>query len=318
MPKRNRYPLFNRIYAYIIRCKGGSHRRMEKTKRLRAKLDGIGIKATLFDCVNYKKEWLATNGTPNCTFGNIAKNKMFSWRANMTPVEIAIAMSHKLAVRDFARKRSGKYDFALVFEEDVVLKPHFAHNFHAALQHILEEPATRNFGVFYLWNTNAMATRSKLRPMIRDVPHRGGARPTMPILEETTTHNAGCVAYLMSKRLAQLEASRMWPISETSDLHLGFETWKKIHKSLMFLSVHMIVRKGKRCQDALPAVQKSRWTDHPCIESPLVTTAWYEGSTSHSSDLPEDFTMQQYAHKKELQEKARSCKRTKQFQRYLQ
>jgi GR25 family glycosyltransferase involved in LPS biosynthesis len=288
---------------------------MAKTKRLRKQLIRMGIQTTLFNCVHYKKDWLTPKGAPNCTFGNVAQHGMFSWSAHTTPVEIAISMSHKLAVRDFARRRSRTHDFALILEEDVLLKPHFAHNFAALLQRVLDAASTRDFGLLYLWNTNAQGTRSKLRPLIKDVAHRGGAKPVIPVMQETAPHNAGGVAYLMSEKLAKREAARTYPIRETADLHLGHETWGAVHRSMPFLSVLMVQKAGKRCAGARKAIQANRWTDHACIESPLVTTAWYEGTTSDQG-LPDDFTMRDYLHRRELQRKARTCARTAKFKRY--
>ena len=313
---RGQHPLFGSICAYIIRCKG-SKQRMLKTQQLKRTLTQMGIKTSLFNCVNYKKEWLTQQkGVPNCTFGNIAKNHMFSWTAHTTPVEIAIAMSHKLVIRHFVKQRQG-YSHVLVFEEDVILKPAFARNFNGILASILENEKTRTFGVFYLWNTNAMATRSKLKRVL-SVP----TTPPLPILKETRPHNAGCVAYLMSRKLAMKETTKaMWPIKNTSDLHLGMDVWKRIHRSMPFLSVLMRMKTTKRCKSKQARHEVSRvekWTDHPCIESPLVSTSWYEDSTSHTNgETLEDFTMNAYEHKKTLRQLSRSCAPTPTFKAYL-
>ena len=41
-------------------------------------------------------------------------------------------------------------------------------------------------------------------------------------MEETTEHNGGGVAYLVSKEFAKLEMRRPFPIRDPSDVHNGY------------------------------------------------------------------------------------------------
>ena len=118
------------------------------------------------------------------------------------------------------------------------------------------------------------------------------------IYEETRPHNAGGVAYIVSKAFAAREMARPFPIREPSDVHNGYTAFARYSRSMAFLSVHMQAARGKcRTKAAMDKIRRSRWTNERCITSPLVHTNWYENSTSHSQeDDIEDFSLARWEH----------------------
>ena len=267
-----------RIKAYVIHCKGNEKRR----KRVRRLLDGLkaaGVSASLFPCVNYKA-WLNRDGTPNETFKRLYQGRVIKvGEESMTPVEYAIALSHKLALRKFSETTS--YEYGIVFEDDVTLHPGFAARLAEWLDAVRasQDPRVRRFALFYLWNSNAGSTRSKLRS-VRGIPG---------LYEETEGHNAGGPAYLFRREFADKEMRRPYPIVDTSDVHNGYEAFERYNKRMAFLTVKMKVSERKGCRRALPRIVRDRWYDDPCITSPLVHSPWYDGSSSHEGKALKDW-----------------------------
>lgn len=270
-----------KIKAYVIHCY--KKKPSAKVQRLIKNLKKVGISASVYPCINYKSEWLNKDGTPNATFKSLYKNKYIDARANMFGVEHAIAMSHKLALHKIHSSKSCKY--GLILEDDVVLHKNFDKLLDNMLTAITNHKSKRirNFGLFYLWNSNAANTRSKLKKVIND--------PL--IMEETMQHNGGGVAYMVSKEFAKLEMRRPFPIKDTSDVHNGYVAFKRYHRRMAFLSIKMKHNEeAKKCLRKLPRIIRARWYDDDCITSPLVHTNWYENSSSHGDGEDDDFTLQ--------------------------
>jgi hypothetical protein len=274
-----------KIKAYIIHCY--KKKPSAKVQRLVKNLKKVGISASVYPCINYKSEWLNKDGTPNATFKSLYKNKYIDVRAEMMGVEHAIAMSHKLALHKIHSSKSCNY--GLILEDDVVLHKKFDVLLDNMLAAIINHKSKRirNFGLFYLWNSNAANTRSKLKKVIND--------PL--IMEETKQHNGGGVAYMVSKEFAKLEMRRPFPIKDTSDVHNGYVAFKRYHRRMAFLSIKMKHNEeAKKCVRKLPRIIRARWYDDDCITSPLVHTNWYENSTSHGDGEDEDFTLHDWEH----------------------
>ena len=272
-----------KIKAYIIHCYKKTP--SANVKKLVKNLKKVGISASVFPCINYKREWLNTDGTPNATFQSLYKKKYIDPSAEMLGVEHAIAMSHKLALHKIDLCKSCKY--GLILEDDVVLHKGFDVLLDEMLSAILEHKSKRirNFGLFYLWNSNAAQTRSKLKRVIKN--------PL--IMEETTEHNGGGVAYLVSKEFAKLEMRRPFPIRDPSDVHNGYVAFKRYHRRMAFLSIKMKHNEeAKACLRKLPRIIRAKWYDDNCITSPLVHTNWYENTSSHGDGEDEDFTLKDW------------------------
>jgi len=280
-----------KIRAYIIHC----YRKTPaaSVKLLIRKLQRCGIYATVVKCIHYKNEWLKRDGTPSTTFKKLYQNKYLNANAEMTGVEHAIAMSHKLALEKFHSQNTHKY--GMILEDDVILRKKFAQKLDDMLTAIKTHKTkrVREFGIFYLWNSNAASTRSKLKRVIQ----------TPEIYEETTDHNAGGVAYMVTKKFAKKEMDRALPIQDPSDVHNGYVAYRRHHKSMAFLTIRMELNNETRtCKRKLPQISRGKWYDHPCITSPLVQTNWYEDTTSHS-EVADDFKLKQWEHFKLLKQK---------------
>ena len=268
MPSLRRF----RIKAYVIHCVGNK-KREPTAKKLVRDLKKLGISASIFPCINYKKEWLKKDGTPNATFQRLYKNKVIEPNHGMSIVEYAISLSHKLAVQKF--EKTSSFEYGIVFEDDVTLHVDFAENLARMLDAIRESKVrrVRNFALFYLWNTNAAHTRSKQRK-VKGIPD---------VYEEVVDHNAGGPAYLFRRKFAEKERKNAYPIMDTADAHNGYCAFERYKRSMAFLTVKMTNRKLRKCDRALPRIIRDKWYDDPCITSPLVHTPWYDDTSSHGT-----------------------------------
>jgi len=289
-----------KIRAYIIHCEQNIKRK-KKCYKLLKKLNEIeGITASIFPCIHFKDEWLKKNGKPNNKFIKFYKNNGFSKNAEMTPIEVAIALSHKLTVNSFLK--TSNYDYCIVFEDDVTLYNDFSiylENILISIQNYFCKKCKKenckhamrikNFALLYLWNLNAGRTRSKQKKIIT-------TKNKIDIWEETVGHNAGGQAYLFSRKFAEKEAENPYPIKSQSDVHNGYDSFEKYSNKMAYLTVRMEQNlKRKLCSGTKikKRIINDKWYDDTCITSPIVHSPWYDDSTSHSS-LPDNFKMKDW------------------------
>lgn len=188
--------LTNDMATFVISCEHHNHRR-QKFKRFASK---AGIRYCIEPCVNGKKF------TPP-TLRRFVRSDKLSPRADITPIEVAITMSH---INCWRRLVNSSHEYALVFEDDVEVKVRFK----TYLQRIMTALENRPPDLLYLWNGNWGKTRSALRSVVR-------IEPNLWIRRETERHVAGGVAYVIHRKYAAKLLERAFPIKHPADYLLG-------------------------------------------------------------------------------------------------
>jgi lipopolysaccharide cholinephosphotransferase len=154
----------------------------------------------------------------SCTLGSqitqpvvcdMIKRKILSRSADMTPVQVAISISH---YNVWQRMINNKQDYALVLEDDA--EP--SKNFVTVVNNILNTLSAMNykFSILFLWNGNWMKTRRNLSKVVEIGPRT--------IYKENINYNAGAVAYIISREFAQyLLDKKAFPIKQPQDILIG-------------------------------------------------------------------------------------------------
>lgn len=184
--------------VYLINC-DSSTKRLEKAKK---ELSKQNISFCRESCVNGRKY------ITNAMICKMKEEKFITKSNNMTPVEIAINLSH---LNVWIRSLENKEDYALVFEDDFKLRKNFVKNIKDILADLNEKDI--DFSIFHLYNGNWMKTKSKLKHITKV--------NGIDIYQETVGYNAGCVAYIISKEFMRKLCSVYFPIREPQDMLIG-------------------------------------------------------------------------------------------------
>lgn len=161
----------------------------------------------------------------------LIKDGIVSKKAEVNPIEIAISMSH---YNCWQKMLNSCYDYGLVFEDDVEVKPDFIENINLILGK-LDEKNLMDFSILYLWNGNWGSTVSKHKK-IADVT------PDIKIVKETTDYNAGGAAYIISRKFAEFAIKKFFPIKIPQDMFIG-----NLYKYGNHLSLKMRYEKDNEC-----------------------------------------------------------------------
>ena len=126
-------------------------------------------------------------------------------RADLTPVEAAICLSHRRCWRALARSRSATH--LLVLEDDCRLRPDFAERLRALAG------ARLGFDILLLYNGNWNRTRGRRKKV--------AAVGDMAVWRETVPYNAGAACYCISKDFARELLREQLPLREAVDQFIG-------------------------------------------------------------------------------------------------
>jgi GR25 family glycosyltransferase involved in LPS biosynthesis len=168
-------------------------------------------------------------------------------RAELTPIEVAICLSHRKCWQAFLRSKA---QHLVVFEDDTKLK----RNFSRLLPALLAQP----FDVLWMYNGNWESTRSKRRRM--------GSVQGLTLYRETVPYTAGAVAYCLRRDFAQELLRQQLPLRHPVDYFMGrVQLRKRLHLSLDTVP-------DKRGSSTCYTISPVLWTNCP-----------YEGSAAHST-----------------------------------
>ena len=106
-----------------------------------------------------------------------------SKKVDMTPIEVAITMSHINVLQRFIKSCD---DYAIVFEDDTEVRKNFVDNINKILK------KTPEFDMLFLWNGNWMKTKSKMKKVVE-------ISNSITVMKETSKFNSGAVSYIISK-----------------------------------------------------------------------------------------------------------------------
>jgi lipopolysaccharide cholinephosphotransferase len=186
-----------RIPTYIISCS----KKSERFIKFKNSADDQNIKYNFIQCVNGRE----FNQEIIC---KMLEEKIISNKTEMTPVQIAISLSH---FNCFERLIKSKHDYALIFEDDMKFKNDFVNKLNMVFAE-LEKNDSLDFSVLYLWDGNWGSSKKK---KICSVNNK------IEIYQEKEYYNAGGVSYIISRKYAEFICSKFFPIIKPQDEFLG-------------------------------------------------------------------------------------------------
>jgi GR25 family glycosyltransferase involved in LPS biosynthesis len=203
------------VGVYVINCDVHKERMEKFTKHAKQ----AGLKFCRESCVKGKEF------TYNL-FCEMKKKKLLSKRADMNAIEIAINMSH---YNCWTRMLNNKEDYALILEDDSEVH----HDFVPRVNNLVNELEEKNidFSILFLWSGNWMNTIGHQKHIC--------TIDGMKIMQETVGYNNGCVAYIISKKFAEILMKKMYPITMPQDMLLG-----DLYKIGRHLTIKMKKEKG--------------------------------------------------------------------------
>ena len=221
----------------VINC-DQHHSRLRQFQK-RAKRAGMPH-ITRQPCVNGK-------AFTRSTLCRMVQQGTVSRQAELTPIEVAICLSHRRCWQAFLRSKA---EHLVVFEDDTRIK----RNLGQLLPALLAQP----FDVLWMYNGNWENTRTKRRRM--------GSVQGLALYREMVPYTAGAVAYCLRRDFAQELLRQQLPLRHAVDYFMGrVQLRKRLHLSLDTIPDK---RGSSRCYTISPVL----WTNCP-----------YEGSAAHST-----------------------------------
>ncbi len=137
---------------------------------------------------------------------------------SLTPVEVAISLSHLECWKQLARSKS---DYMVIFEDDA----HIASDFDSKLRQIIHNLQDHkiSWDVIWLYNGNWMKTKSKRKHIVNvPIQNTTGGRPSyISISQETSAHNAAATCYIITRQYAKTLIAKVFPIRHPIDVFMG-------------------------------------------------------------------------------------------------
>jgi GR25 family glycosyltransferase involved in LPS biosynthesis len=143
----------------------------------------------------------------------MVKRGIVSKKSEMTPIEVAISLSHLNVLQRFVNSCD---DYAIVFEDDVEVRKNFVNSVNKIMAKLEDTP----FDMLFLWNGNWMKTKSKMKK-VADVTNN------IQIMKENAHFNAGAVCYIITKKYAKYLLEKAFPIRNPIDLFYGYYMFRK-------------------------------------------------------------------------------------------
>ena len=185
------------IDVYVINCQVNKDRLATFKKYMdRAKLD-----YQVEDCVNGK-------AYTEKTLTKMVKSGIVSKNADLTPIEVAICLSH---FNCWQRFLAGCGDYCLVLEDDVKVHKDFKKRIMDILKGL--EDQGKKFGPLIIHPGNWMSTKTVQKKVtkIKDIQ----------INRETVNHNPSGSAYILTRKFAKHLINKMFPIKYPVDIYIG-------------------------------------------------------------------------------------------------
>jgi GR25 family glycosyltransferase involved in LPS biosynthesis len=228
------------LETFVINC--DVHKKRLKTFKKYAKKTGLSFEKE--SCVNGK-------AYTDQDIVKMIKQGIVSKSADMTPIEVAISLSH---YNTWQRFLNGSSKYCLVMEDDVRLHKDFKEKVVEMLKHL--ESIGEKFGVFVIHPGNWMKTKSQQKRVTKI-----GKGPTkIQINRETVEHNPSGSAYILSRKFARHLVKKMFPIIFPLDIYIG----DNIRKTMPHLTL----------------VPFKDPTDKECYTGPLLNVDCGGGDTS--------------------------------------
>ncbi len=148
-----------------------------------------------------------------------------SQRAQITPVELSIYMSHMNA---WQRVANSCAEYGMIVEDDAEVIPTFREKINKILKGL--EKIDQDFNILHLWNGNWMKTRVYSKKVL-DVAG-------VTILKEDSDYgyNAGLVAYILKRDYAKKLLKRGLPIRMPVDMFVGEQQKKYPNENHLYVA----------------------------------------------------------------------------------
>jgi len=183
-----------KILYRVINC--AAHKKRLSTFRNKAEIADIPH-VTRTSCINGRK-------FTDKKFCSMIRKGILDYKANLTPTEVAICMSHAKCWKQLINSKS---NYMVVFEDDCRPYKSFMKKFDAVMD------ADLNFDILWLYNGNWMRTKNAQKKVtIVD---------NISIYRETTDYNASGSCYVITKKWAKILYDKMFPILEPVDNFMG-------------------------------------------------------------------------------------------------
>ena len=195
-PSKKRNHNFNcRMSTFVIHCKVHKER-MEKFKKASK---NAGLSFMIEPCVN------SSEFTP-ALLCKMREKKIVSSKAQITPTELAICLSHYNVWRRIIATGD---DYGLIFEDDCTIDKTFIPKVNKYMNSLIDHDIA--FDSFYIYNGNwgKEKVNTDLKKVIGD------------IYEETEAFNGGGACYVVSREFCERIVSDFLPVEIPQDIFLG-------------------------------------------------------------------------------------------------
>jgi len=183
------------ILYRVINC-AIHKKRLETFEKLAGKA-GLG-KVPRVACINGKKY-------TEKKLCKMIEDKIVSPKADLTPIEIAIALSHKKCWKQLIKSKYAKY--MVVFEDDCRLNKNFSEKLNELMN------ADLGFDILYLFNGNWMRSLSRRKKVAKV--------GDLKVYKETVEYNPSGSCYVISKKWARELTNKICPIKIPVDIFIG-------------------------------------------------------------------------------------------------
>ena len=222
----------NKLPVFVINC--DIHK--DRLKKFRKYAKKAGLSACREVCVNGKS-------FDKPLLCDMIKKGFVSKNADITPIELSITYSH---INVWQRFVDSCKEYALVIEDDAEVHKDFKKMLNKTLKAL--HTKKKKFDVLYLWNGNWANSISSTRKVL-DVSDK------ITVIQEKTSFNAGTVAYIITRKLAQKLLRNAYPVKDAVDIYLADQSLAKGGK---VFSIKMTYNKKKECYLS-PFFQGTDW-----------------------------------------------------------
>lgn len=230
----------NKILWRVINCK--VHEKRLNKFRQKAELADIP-NVTRVSCINGKK-------FSDEKFCSLIHEGMLNYRAELTPTEVAICLSH---AKCWKQLLNSKAEYMVVFEDDCRPYRKFMTKFNKVMD------ADLDFDILWLYNGNWKMTKSSYKKVT--------TVGKIPIYMETKPYIASASCYVITRKWAQTLYDKMFPIMYAVDDFMGMVKIKT--------AKHYTVANKKRKDASYDCFTISPFMYVPCPSDGTTTQTYY-------------------------------------------
>ena len=235
----------NKMPLFIINCDIHKNR-LDKFKK---SAKNAKLKFCKESCVNGKKF------TDDIIYKMYTHKPQIVKKADITPIEISITMSHLNAWIKILESGS---EYGMVMEDDVILRKSFKKNVDLTLRKLEENK--KEFDILFLWNGNWNNTKSFMKKILK-------INDKITIKQEMEAFTSGTVCYIITRKFIKKLLKNILTIKYPVDMYLG-----TFYNKARLFSIDMKYNKNLE-KDISPYFLPGKWDDK----------VFYDGKTDKQS-----------------------------------